>query len=70
MFTTIDKAIAAILGGVLSVLALKFGVVLDWATPDLLASVGAVVTALLVYLVPNKGDEETAVSEEPTNEGS
>lgn len=53
MVTTIDKAIVALIGGLLSVAA-TFGVSVDWATPEMIAGVGAVITALLTWLVPNK----------------
>jgi hypothetical protein len=54
MFTTIDKAIAAVLGGLISFLALKFGINVDWMTPDLLNSISIAIAGVLVYLVPNK----------------
>lgn len=52
MFTSIDKAIAAVLGGGLFLLA-KLGLDLpvDQGTLD---AVGVLVTTLFVYLVPNK----------------
>ena len=54
MFTTVDKAIAAIIGGVLSVLALNFNQTFAWATPELVSAISAVFTTILVYAVPNK----------------
>lgn len=52
MITSIDKAIVALLGSVLSIVA-AFGVDVTWASDGLIASVGAVLTAVLVWLVPN-----------------
>jgi CBS-domain-containing membrane protein len=57
MFTSIDKAIVAILGGLATVAAMSFGVNVDWATPELLGSIGSVLSAILVYVVPNKEPE-------------
>lgn len=54
MFTTIDKAIAAVLGGALSFLALKFGVQVEWMTPDLINSISIAVAGVLTYVVPNR----------------
>ena len=54
MFTTVDKAIAAILGGLVSFLALKFGFQADWLTADMINTISVAVSGLLVYLVPNK----------------
>ncbi len=53
MITTFDKAIVALLGAALSIAA-AFGLKVDWATPEVLSSVGGVLTAILVYFVPNK----------------
>ena len=53
MITSFDKAIVALLGSVLSIAA-TFGLNVDWATPEIIASVGGLVTTLLVWLVPNK----------------
>lgn len=54
MFTTVDKAIAAILGGAVSFLALKFGIGADWISADVINSISIAVAGILVYLVPNK----------------
>lgn len=53
MITGFDKAIIALLGS-LATIAATFGVNVAWATPELISTVGGVLTALLVYLVPNK----------------
>ena len=57
MFTTVDKAIAAILGGLVSFATLKWGVQLDWLTPDLINTLSIAIAGALVYLVPNKKPE-------------
>jgi len=57
MFTTIDKAIAAIIGGVAGFLALKFGFSADWLTPEMVVMVSSALAGLLTYLVPNKPAE-------------
>jgi hypothetical protein len=36
---------------------MSFGVNVDWATPELLGSIGSVLSAILVYVVPNKEPE-------------
>ncbi len=54
MFTSVDKAIAAIFGGIVTVASMVFGVEAAWATPELIAAVGSVITTVLVYAVPNK----------------
>lgn len=53
MFTSIDKAITAVIMGILSLLNLFFG----WNSPLDPATVQIIISALtplLVYLVPNK----------------
>ena len=53
MVTGFDKAIVAFLGGVVTLVA-AFGVDVSWATPELISGVGSFLTAVLVYLIPNK----------------
>lgn len=53
MITTFDKAIVALLGAILSIAA-AFGLHVDWATPELIGTIGSVITGILTYLVPNK----------------
>lgn len=54
MFTTVDKAIAAIIGGFVSFATLKWGIQIDWMTPELINSVSIAIAGALVYLIPNK----------------
>lgn len=56
MITSFDKAIVALLGALLSIAA-AFGLKVDWATPEVITSIGGVLTALLVYVVPNKAKQ-------------
>lgn len=53
MFTSMDKAIAALLGVVVYLLA-QFGITLPWVTADLLQDIAVYLTPFLVWLVPNK----------------
>lgn len=55
MFTSIDKALVAVIMGLLSVLNLMFGFVPpEWASADNVAMVIAGITPVLVWLIPNK----------------
>jgi hypothetical protein len=53
MVTGIDKAIVAVLGGVVTLLA-NFGVTMPENTQALITAVAPVLTALAVYFTPNK----------------
>ncbi len=53
MVSSFDKAIAALIGSILTILA-AFNIHVDWLTPELIGTIGSVVTALLTYLVPNR----------------
>ncbi len=56
MNTTINKAIVSIIGGILTLLG-EFGI--DPNIPDgLVSAAGTMLTAVFVYLVPNKKPEE------------
>lgn len=52
MNTTVNKAVVAILGGVVT-LAATAGLDLSWASDGLIQGVGTMVTAFLVWLIPN-----------------
>lgn len=54
--TEYNKAWAALLGAALTIAA-QFGLKTDWATPELINTVGGVLTALAVYLIPNKAKQ-------------
>lgn len=53
MITSFDKAIVALIGALLSILA-AFGISVDWATPEMVGIAGSILTGLLTYLWPNK----------------
>lgn len=57
--TTVGKAIAAVLAGLATIAATVFSVDVDWLTPELTVTIGTALTALLVWLVPNKPVEDT-----------
>jgi len=54
MVTVFDKAIAAILPGVLLWLNQKYGFKFD-TSPATMAAVTGIISSVAVYLVPNKG---------------
>lgn len=56
----IQKAVVAAIGGAVSLIALWFPGVEDVVTPEIVASIAAIVTAVLVYLVPNSKGEGDA----------
>lgn len=60
MNTEFNKAIVALLGAVVTIAA-TFGMKVDWATPEIISAVGGALTALLVYLVPNKAKPQPPV---------
>lgn len=51
--TNYSKAIVAVLGAIVAVLA-AFGITLPWFTPEVQSGITAAITAILVYLIPNK----------------
>lgn len=57
MFTTIDKAIAAILGGLVYMLSYLGIIPADAVSPETVGAWAAVITPILVYLIPNKEPE-------------
>ena len=48
-----NKAIAAFITGVLGLLG-QFGIDPEWATPELIAAVTAVLSTAAVYFLPNR----------------
>jgi len=54
MEMSMDKAFAAIIGGVATVAAVYFSVNIDWLSPELTVMIGTALNALLVYMVPNQ----------------
>ena len=53
MITSFDKAIVALIGGLLSIAA-TFGLEVSWATPEMIGTIGSVITGVLTYLIPNR----------------
>lgn len=56
MFTSLDKAWAALIGALLTIGA-QFGLPTEWASPELINTIGGLLTALFVYIVPNRKSE-------------
>jgi len=54
MFTTIDKALTALVMGLLFIIQTYTGVSLGWLTPDTVATIIGLITPVLVWAVPNK----------------
>lgn len=52
--TTVNKAVYGFLTGLLGVAALFIPGVTEWVSPEIVQGVTAVITAAVVYLVPNK----------------
>ncbi len=57
MFTTIDKALVAIIGGVIYLLSALGVIPADAVSPETIAGWASVLTPILVWLVPNKAPE-------------
>ena len=58
MFTSMDKALAALVMAALSIVNLAFGTHIS-ADPVLVSGVIAALTPVIVYLIPNKPKAET-----------
>ena len=54
MFTSIDKAIIAFLGSIVFFISEYTNLEPDFISDELIQSIAAILTTLLVYLVPNK----------------
>ena len=52
--TSMTKAITAIITGVATVAATIWSIDIGWLSPEMTVTIGSVVTALMVWLVPNK----------------
>lgn len=53
MFTTMDKALVALVMGLLSILNLMYGIDLG-VSPETISTIIAALTPILVWLIPNK----------------
>lgn len=54
MFTSIDKALTALIMGLLFIIQTYTGFSLPWLTPDTVATVIGLLTPVLVWAIPNK----------------
>lgn len=54
MFTSIDKALAAAIMGILFTVQTSTGLRVWWATPDTIATIIGLLTPVLVWATPNK----------------
>ncbi len=54
MFTSIDKALVAMVMGLIFILNTYLGVNLSWVSQETVATVVGLITPVLVWLVPNK----------------
>lgn len=54
MFTSIDKALAAMVMGLLFIIQTYTGFSVAWLTPDTVATIIGLITPVLVWAIPNK----------------
>lgn len=54
MFTTFDKAIAAVVGGIGSILVMHNVIPEGALSPELVASISSVIAGVVAWAVPNK----------------
>lgn len=54
MFTSIDKALVALIGAIVYLISAFFGIELSWLTTDMIQNAVTFLTPLLVWLIPNK----------------
>ena len=54
MFTSIDKALVAMVMGLLFILQTYTGLSVAWLTPDTVATIIGLITPVLVWAIPNK----------------
>ena len=54
MFTSIDKALTALIMGLLFIIQTYTGFSLPWLTPDTVATIIGLLTPVLVWAIPNK----------------
>jgi hypothetical protein len=54
MFTSIDKALTALVMGLLFIIQTYTGFSLGWLTPDTVATIIGLITPVLVWAIPNK----------------
>jgi len=54
MFTSIDKALVAMVMGLLFILNTFFGVNVTWISQETVATIIGLITPVLVWAIPNK----------------
>ena len=54
MFTTIDKALVAMVMGLLFILNTYFGLNVSWISQETVATIIGLITPVLVWAIPNK----------------
>ena len=54
MFTSIDKALAAAVMGILFIVQTYTGFSLSWVTPETVSTIIGLITPVLVWAIPNK----------------
>lgn len=54
MFTSIDKALVALIMGLLFIVQTYTGLSVAWLTPDTVATIIGLITPVLVWAMPNK----------------
>jgi len=54
MFTSIDKALTALIMGLLFIIQTYTGFSFAWLTPDTVATIIGLLTPVLVWAIPNK----------------
>ena len=54
MFTSIDKALAAAIMGILFIVQTYTGFSLSWLTPETVSNIIGLITPVLVWAIPNK----------------
>lgn len=54
MFTSMDKALVALIGALVYLASNFFGADFAWLTPDAIQNAVTIATPILVWLIPNK----------------
>ena len=56
MFTSIDKALVAMVMGILFIVQTYFGLNTSWISQETVATIIGLITPVLVWAIPNKPD--------------
>jgi hypothetical protein len=60
MFTSLDKALVALVGAIVYLLGALFDIQIAWLTSDMIQNIAVGVTPLLVWAFPNKKPDDVA----------